>query len=325
MNTRLQRATSIGRELVRECHDDRVSGLAAEMAFYGILSLFPALLTVAGLLGVLQGVTGGDVADRAEEHVVGFLERVLTNDAQGTIDAVRQLFAETRPGILTFGALAAIWAMSRGFAGLIRALDVAYGIEASETRSWIRIRAVGLAMGLGTLLTVVILLGMVVLGPLLGTGSGSDGSFEAGSLVGTLWDWFRVPFVAVALLVWATTIFHFGPASHPTPWRWEVPGAVTTALLAGLGSVGLRVYLALSSGGNQVFGVLGGALVVLLWLYLLGASLLIGAEVNSILAGRWISRPAEGSSDRVERGADPTDERPDLGDVAAVEHQSHDG
>ena len=322
MNARARSATSFLRELWEECEQDRVSGLSAEIAFYGILSLFPTLLAVTGLLGVLQGVTGGDVADRAEDEVIGFLERVLTDDANATIDAVRQVFAETRPGILTFGVLAAIWAMSRGFAALIRALDIAYDVR--ESRSWVRIRVTGLALGLGSLITGVILLGMVVLGPLLVTGNDVADSLGAGSFFATAWDWFRIPLVGVALLAWATTLFHFGPASHRTPWRWELPGAVTTAVLAGLSSLGLRVYLSTAAGGNQVFGVLGGALVVLLWLYLMGASLLVGAEVNSMLADRWL-RSDDLSSGGVEGGADPADHLARIGDVASVEEQSHDG
>jgi membrane protein len=308
--------------LLRECGEDRVSGLSAEIAFYGILSLFPALLAVAGLLGVLQGVTGGNVADRAEDEVVGFLERMLTDDADGTVEAVRQLFAETRPGILTFGAIAAIWAMSRGFAALIRALDIAYDVE--ESRSWLRVRVVGLVLGLGTLLVVVLLLGMVVLGPLLGTGEDVAESLGAGSAFATAWDWFRLPLIALALLAWGTTLFHYGPASHRTPWRWEIPGALTTAVLAGMSSVGLRLYLTSAAGGNQVFGVLGGALVVLLWMYLMGASLLVGAEVNSMLADRWIPASEDGASAGVEGGAHPADEVAEIGDLAAVEEQAHD-
>src|SRR3546814_4595470 len=70
--------------------------------------------------------------------------------------------------------------------------------------------------------------------------------------------------------------------NHRTPWRADVPGALVTATLWALLSLGFRAYLALAPGANQVFGSLGGALIVLLWIYLLALGLLVGGEVNAI-------------------------------------------
>lgn len=316
---RLATIRAIGRDLVREWNEDRVAGLAAETAFWSVLSLFPALLTVTGLLGVLQDVTGGDVADRAEDRVIDFLQRILTDEAEGTITAVRELFEQASPGVLTFGLAAAVWSLSRGFAAVIRALDVAYDVEAHETRSWWRLRAIGLGLGLGTVLTSVVILALLVLGPLFGTGEELADLVGAGDAAGTVWDLVRLPVVGLVLLAWATTIFHFGPAAHQTPWHWDLPGSLTTALLAGLASVGMRTYLDVAAGGNQVFGVLGGALVVMLWFYLLSLSLLVGAELNAILAVRWLT------SDGVEGRPELPDEAAGLGGPLAVEDLAHDG
>jgi membrane protein len=271
------------RELVHEWQEDRVSGLAAEVAFFGVLSLFPALLAVTAALGGLGAIIGPEAAAQAEAEVVSLLRSVLTDEADRTIDAVQELFEESSPGLLTIGLVTALWAASRGFAAVIRALDVAYDLD--ERRTWVGLRAVALALALGTVVVASLLLAMLVLGPLLGGGQEVADRIGLGGGFATFWDWVRWPTVAAAAIAWAATIFHVAP-NHRTPWRWDLPGALLTAAAWLLVSVGLRGYLAVASGGNQVFGTLGGSLIVLLWLYLLAVGLLLGGELNAVLAHR---------------------------------------
>lgn len=260
-----------------------MSGLAAEVAFFGVLSLFPALLAMAAALGALEALAGAQAAADAEAEVVAMLRRVLTEDAGGTIDAVQELFQESSPGVLTLGLATALWAASRGFAAVIRALDVAYDLD--ERRPWISLRAIALVLAVGTVVVSAVLLAMVVVGPLLGTGRDVADLVGLGSAFATFWTWARWPFVGAVVVAWAATIFHVAP-NHKTPWRWDLPGAALTAALWLLLSLGFRAYLAVASGGNQVLGTLGGSLIVLLWLYLLAVGLLLGGELNAILARR---------------------------------------
>lgn len=278
-------ARDVGRDLVHEWRDDRVSGLAAEVAFFGLLSLFPALLATTAALGWLDAVAGGDVADRAEEEVVDFLRRVLTDEAAGTVDAVQGLFAEADPGILTVGLFGALWAASRGFTAVANALDVVYDLE--ERRSYLGLRAIGLALAVGTVLVVAAMLAMLVLGPLLGTGAEVADAIGLGSVFATFWDWLRWPMAVIVMVAWAATVFHVAP-NHHTPWRWDLPGAVLAGVAWAALSSSLRLYLSVASAGaNQVFGTLGGSLIVLLWLYLLALGLLVGGELNAVLIARY--------------------------------------
>ena len=285
------------RDLAREWRDDRVSGLSAEIAFFGLLSLFPALLAMAAALGSLEAIAGADVADRAEEEVVEFLEDVLTEEASGTIRAVENLFEQTEPGVVTIGVVLAVWAASRAFAALIAALDVVYDLE--EGRGYVRRRALGLALALGTVLITAVMLAMLVVGPLFGRGRGVADAIGLGSGFATFWDWARLPVAATVMIAWAATVFHIAP-NHRTPWRADLPGAVFAAGAWALISVGFRVYLDVAGDTNQVLGTLGGTLIVLLWLYLLAVGLLMGGELNALLlvrrqavANRRQSVPAE--------------------------------
>lgn len=282
--TRWLRSTvEVTRQLLREWRDDRVSGLAAEVAFFGLLSLFPGLLALAGALGALQGVVGGEVAERAEAEVVGFLRRVLTEEADSTVEAVRRLFDAPAPGALTVGAAAALWAASRAFVAMINALDVAYDVE--ERRPYLRLRLQAIALAIGSVALGALMLAALVLGPLLGAGGDVADTLGLGATFATFWDVVRWPAAFLLMVLWAATLFHVGP-NHRTPWRWDLPGAAVAAAGWAVTSLGLRAYLAVAAGSNQVLGALGGSLIVVLWLYLLGVSLLVGAELNAVLAVR---------------------------------------
>lgn len=150
----------VGRSIVREWREDRVSGLAAEVAFFGILSLFPVLLAVAAALGSLEAIAGHEVAERAQAEVLGFLRATLTDDAAGTVDAVEDIFAGSSPGVLTVGVAAAVWSASRGFTALIRALDVVYDLD--ERRGYFPMRVLALALALGSVGVVALMLATLV-------------------------------------------------------------------------------------------------------------------------------------------------------------------
>jgi membrane protein len=271
------------RDVAREWRDDRVSGLAGEIAFFGVLSLFPTMLALAAALGSMDAIFGRDVAQPVEDKIVELLQSVLTERASGTVDAVRRLFDETNAQALTVGALLALWSASRGFVAVINALDVAYDL--TERRSYLRLRAVALLLALGSVVVASVMLAMLGVGPLFGSGRDLASDLALGRGFAVLWNWARWPLAVAVMLAWATMVFHVAP-NHRAPWRWDLPGAVLATVSWSVLSIGFRVYLSLAGAGNEVLGTLGGALIVLLWLYLLGVGLLLGGELNSVLARR---------------------------------------
>ncbi len=262
--------------------DDNAGGLAAEVAFFALLSVFPGLLTVAAGLGALDTVFGSEVLARAQREVVDVLTTFLTDQAEGATEAIEALFERGSGGVFTFGVVAALWAASRGMSTVLRALAEIYDVE--EHRSWIRGRLLAFGLAAASMLLVVVVLTSLVVGPLFGAGrviarwAGMDAAY------GAVWAWLGAPMAFLALVAWAAVVFHSVPHPH-TGWRAHLGGAALTGVLWLVASAGLRLYLGLF-GGNPVFGVLGGALVVLLWLYLLSLALLVGAELNAVLAER---------------------------------------
>ena len=171
---------------------------------------------------------------------------------------------------------------------MIRAMAIVY--DTGENRPWWRIRLLAIALSLGTVLVVAVLLSMLVVGPLLGRGQDVADAIGLGPAFATAWNWLRVPAAAGVLIAWAATVFHVS-TNHPTRWRSDLPGALLAAVLWIIESIAFRLYLAIAGDGNQVFGVLGGALVLLVWLYLLAAALLLGGELNGIRAARASHHP----------------------------------
>ncbi len=250
------------RELVREVVDDDAVDAAASVAFWLLLSLPASLLAGLASLSLL----GDSVTNELRRVTLEFVDRVFTSEADELRSAIDGLFDQNQAGLFSISVVLAVITVTRGFAGLIRALDVVYDVE--ESRGFLRLRAASLGLGFGTLLAVAV------------------------STV--LWSWSRsigVPVlvrVAVALLiliVWAATLFHVGP-NHHTPWRYDVPGAVLTAIGWLIVSVGYGWYIQIAGSGNELVGVVGALLLGMTWFWLVCLVLLVGGELNQILAAR---------------------------------------
>jgi len=268
--------------MARGSQEHRVTGLAAEVAFFSLLSLFPGLLTIAAGLGALDSLFGSTLLARAQQEVISVLETFLTDQAAGTAEAVDALFEGGSGGVFTFGVVTAVWSASRGMSTVMRTMAQIYNVE--DTRSGLKIRLVAVGLALASMVLIVLTLTALVVGPLFGVGRTIAQWIGAADIYGVVWQWAGVPVAFVTLLVWAAAVFHAVPHRH-VGWRQHVGGAALTGVLWLLVSGGLRVFLGVF-GENPIFGILSGALVVLVWMYLLSLALLLGAELNAVLAER---------------------------------------
>ncbi len=241
-----------------------IGDLAAGVTFWILLSLPAVVLAMVSALGVLDSLLGRNLSSEIEEDITGFIERVFSSEAEGIATAVDQLFAQQELGLLTISVALTLWTISRGFAGMLRALDFVY--EVDDGRPWYYNRVVALVLGLGSLLVSV----PIVLLELLVWSRFTDGPIE--SVLRTL--------VAVVILVfWASMIFHYGPSIR-TKWRWDLPGSIVAAIFWWILTVGYQSYIDIVSGRNEVLSAIGASLLALTWVWLAAQVLLIGAAVN---------------------------------------------
>jgi len=245
--TPLTRASDLASRVASACNDHRVDGLAAEFAFFGVLSTFPGLLVVAALLGSLERLVGRDLASRSEALVLEALDRVLTRSASGLSGAVRELFAHPSGRVALIASVTALVGLSRAWSVVIRALDLAHGVQ--ERRPWLRQRLLGLALALSSVLLLVVGLAVIVVGPVFGAGEALAERLQLGGPFTFVWTWLRWPVVSVLLVVWAAAVYHLAPGRR-LPWAAALPGALAAAVLWLAASLGFNLYLQLAAGAQ---------------------------------------------------------------------------
>jgi membrane protein len=252
----------------------RVGDLAASVTFWIVIS-FPALmLSLLAVLGPLDRAISGSVTQTLQTSVESFISRIFTGEDDAVSSTVRGLFAEGNNSLAVVSAGLALWSISRGFAGLIRALEDIYDIE--NRRTWYHARVVAIVLGLGSIAVPValVLFDVYVW----------DRLPEA-VLANSVFVMVRRAIPLVLLALWASILYHYGPAERHR-WRLDLPGAVFAALGLWLLTWGFGRYVAWTSEANEVRAVVGGLLLALTWIWLAAQIFLVGGAVNFLLGER---------------------------------------
>lgn len=262
--------TDLARRTIIDTFDDGCPGLAAQLAFYFLLALFPALLFVVSLLAYLP-VAGA--VDATLERLQPFLPREVLTLIKSEIDALLQ---GTKRSLLTFAFAGAIWSSSSAMTAVITTLNRAYDIE--EFRPWWHTRLIAIALSLALAVFVVLAFTLVVGGSDL---AGAVASWlGAGDLFRLAWSIVQWP-VALFFVVFAIDLVYYFAPNADTRWVWVTPGSLVATGLWLFTSLGFKLYLQHVSNIALVHGAVGSVIVVLLWLYLSGFAILIGAELNA--------------------------------------------
>lgn len=288
-----------------------IGDLAAGVTFWIVVSMPAAILALLATLKPLDALIETSLRTEIQQTVLDFVARTFTEEGSSIQQTVEGLFAQTNTSLLTVSLAVALWSISRGFAGLIRALDDIYEVE--DGRSWYHARVVAVLLGIGSLLISVplVLIETFVWDPI------PDGPIER-ILRGLV--------AVVVLVLWASTIYHFGP-SRRSRFRHDLPGAVVAAVMWWLLSVGFGFYVSLTSGANEVTAALGAALLALTWIWLAAQVLLIGGTVNFLYGNnRSIERERRswGINGRITEEfrrivvPDRSDDKPDDGEASEV-------
>jgi membrane protein len=290
---------------VQEFQRDDTLGIAAQLAYYLILALFPFILVLVSLLGTFG-------SEELASEVLGYFQQVMPEQAYEIIkdftDNIISGKAEA-PGLFTFGILFTIWAASGAFAALINALNRAYDVQ--ETRPFWKVRGIAILMTLG--LSVLILIGvlLLVLGPQIGEAIANVFGFERTFLV--VWEVARWPVALFFMMFTVALLYYFAP-DVDQPFRWITPGGLIGVVLWVLASVGFNFYVSNFGSYNKTYGSIGAVIVLLLYLYISSLTILFGAALNATLV-----RMKEEISGSQILDAKPANEKPDILDEETVE------
>lgn len=289
--------------LWRRATEVRITGLAAEMTYYGLISLVPLLTALGASLGFLERFVGTEAVASIEDSLVDAVSTVFAEQVAADVIAplISGLLREERAGIALGSVLLALWLASRMFRAAIRALDDAYQVP--ERRGFLGQYALGIALALGAVVTLVVILAMVVVGPLLGDGQEIADRFGLGAVFQVAWSVARWPALAVVTTTYLTVLYRYGPNVRTT-WQQCLPGAVVGTVGVVLVAVGFSLYLQVAGpsapGAENVRDAavtaaaqaIGLVLAGVVWLWLSSIVLLAGGVLNAELARERDEQPA---------------------------------
>lgn len=279
--------------------DDRVPGLAAEVAFYVILSLPPLLLTVVGTAAFLESGLKQDLRDRVVELAGNVLRPSTVDDVIRPV--VEQLVRVERGDIVTLGFLLTIYSASRAVKVVLEAITIAYDLE--ETRPGWQQRLWGLGLTVLGIVLGLVIVPVIVVGPRLGSRIADVVGLPSG--VGSLLEVLYWPVAGLLAMLAIASLYHFG-APWWTPWRRDLPGAALAMVVWLVGGAGLRLYTARTFTDASLYDPIAGPLVLLLWLYVTAFGVLLGAEFNAEIERMWPTQHKDQPAVReAERLADP--------------------
>ncbi|MEU6034584.1 YihY/virulence factor BrkB family protein [Actinomadura sp. NPDC047616] len=307
----------VAKRTAREFRDDNLVDWAAALTYYGVLSVFPALIVAVSLVG-LSGQSGTrTLTDNIRQLAPGQLRDVLISMVEGLRGT-----APTAGVLAIVALLVALWSASKYVAAFIRAVNAVYDVPEGRPLWKLAPLRVGLT------LLMVVLLGASALAVTF-TGRLAE---QAGRMLGlgsafvTGWNYAKWPVILLVVIIAVATLYWAAPNVRQAGWRWITPGSALAIVLWIVASAGFAIYVANFGSYNATYGALAGVVIFLVWLWISNLAILLGAELDAeLIRARKI---AEGAPETVEPFAEPRDTRKfsdeDREEYADAEH-SRDG
>lgn len=253
-----------------ESDKDNLSMIAAGVAFYAFLAMFPALASLVSLYGLLADPQTVAAQVESLAAVIPQEARTIVHDQLGQVSggsggALSLGFA--------FSLLLTLWAATKGTKALITAFNIAY--DEREKRGFFKLNAIAVGLTLALLVFVIVALLLVAAVP---------------AIIGFLplpgWaEWtvrlLRWPILFGFVVGALALLYRYAPSRDQPQWRWASPGALVATALWLLGSIAFSIYVANFGDYNKTYGALAAVVVLMLWFYITAYALLIGAEINA--------------------------------------------
>jgi membrane protein len=284
----------LGVHVLRTAARHRVTGPAAEMSFFAMLTLVPLTVAVGAALGLIERLVGPEKIARGQDAALALVRVVISpRVTDGVVDPfVRAQLDQQHGGAALGGLVLSWWLASHLFAATSRALDTAY--HDRHRRQTFNQRLVALAFAFASVVVVVLTLGIMVDAPFLDERRALAEQLGISHWLATAWFLGRWPVVLLVLVGFLLCLYRFAPSVRHT-WRDLLPGAVLGVLLWILAAVAFRVYLTLGRGAPTglvvsdervviVGRAVGAVVATVLWTYFSSVAILLGNELNAELA-----------------------------------------
>ena len=259
---------------VKEFQEDNLTDWAAALTYYGILAIFPALIALVSILGL--------IGDSATQPLIDNLGKVAPGPAQEIFTSAIENLQKSQgaAGILfIFGLAGALWAASGYVAAFMRASNAIYDVE--EGRSIWKT----LPTRVGVTLVLMVMLAITAVGVTVSGGLAK----EVGGLIGlsdtaiTVWNIAKWPVLLVIVSLMFAFLYWAAPNIKHPKFRWVSPGGILAVVIWILASLAFAFYVASFSSYNKTYGALGGVITFLVWLWISNIAVLLGAEFNAEL------------------------------------------
>jgi membrane protein len=286
--------TAVLRRTVTEFQDDQLTDRAAALTYYAVLSIFPALIALVSIVGLV-----GDPRETTDS-LTEIVESVGPSTASDTFQGpIEQLTSNrgTAGLLLVLGIATAIWTAS-GYVGAFgRAANAIYEVE--EGRPFWKLRPLQLAITLAmVLMLALVLVALVLTGPLA---SAVGDAVGLGDTVVTVWDIAKWPVLIVVVLAMFAVLYYLSPNVKLPGIRWITPGSLLALVLWIVASALFAFYVANFGSYDKTYGTLGGVVSFLVWVWIGNIAVLLGVELNAELEReREIGAGVSGAEDSIQ-------------------------
>jgi len=267
--------STLKRTIARFRHDN-LSDWAAALTYYGLLALFPGLLALVSIVGLvgdpqeatrtLTEIVGALGPDSAAQTFAGPIESVASDRGAAGVAFV-------------LGLAVALWSASSYVGAFMRASNVIY--ETREGRPFWKLRPLQIAVTLAmVLIGVMLVVGLVLTGPVVDAVAGPLG---IGSTAVTLWNVAKWPAMAAAFVLMVGLLYYASPNAKIRGFKWVTPGSLVAIVVWAAASTGFALYVANFGSYDKTYGTLGGLIVLLVWLWISNLAILFGHQLNAEL------------------------------------------
>ncbi len=250
-----------------EFQKDNVPLLAAAQAYYYLLSIVPLLILLLSILPYLN---------IDPDEAISFIQSLIPGQTADVFkDTIVNIVEKPKGGLLTIGILGTLWSASSGMNAFIQATNLAFNVK--EERSFIKVRLLSIALTFGMILAIVIALILPVFGNVIIQFLQSVLNLPDQTVI--LFQFLRWVISIVVMAFVLMLLYHFAP-NMKNPFRKALPGAIVTTILWQLISLAFSFYISNFGNFSATYGSLGGVIILMLWFFLTGLILMVGAEIN---------------------------------------------